>query len=847
MSARVSVLLWARAFDERLERTLAALAQQELDLEWELDLLRVGSDALLAERLEAFRASCPVPARTWSLHADEFDPGDVRNELAVRARGELLVWIEAGAVPVDPGFLRRLLTNFEDPEVALALAAHSMSLEGEAATREAQSGAHAFSGRRLVLRDELADEALVLGRETLALRRSVWERHPFTRGEPNVALARAVLAAGYTVVHDELARVEVGAGEGDAPHAPHARVAGPAAATALRPAGESLVVLFVVHGFPPDTWAGTEIYTLNLATELARLGHRVVILAREPAQRSVRDGGPPEFSLRPDEFEGLRVWRMTRRLEYDGLRETYEDPRAIPAFREVLLRERPDVVHFQHLIHSSTALVAEAKAFGLPTMVHLHDYWALCARVQLIRPTGTRCEENQGAGCYLCVHDRALSQVERFRDWAAEHPGQVAELVAAERAERDRTVRKRSPRGRRWQGLGDFLDRHEVVTGAYAAADLRVSPSRFLRDVHVRAGFDPATLLYSDNGMRTDHIRALEKVPDPEGRVRFGFVGSLVWYKGCEVMVRAMGALEPDRARLVVYGDYRPDEDPFHAELRELAGDSVEFRGRFDNSKLSEVYTEIDVLIVPSVWFENSPITIHEAFLAETPVVTSDVGGMAEYVRDGVDGLHFRVGDAEDLARVLRRFVDEPDLLAKLSGDWMEIKDIRRNAREAEYRYRQLLVVPRDRNRIVFYDRAATETSARTGPVEEQGEDMLLLRPGASVAYDVELAASGSREVRIELLALGSEPKLRLRGTVERGGRVLGRVEAERVPGEDRRTTVTLRVEFDGGGAPLELRSGRHPLRVCGVAVLEAPPEVPARRPRGALRKLLAALSRGRG
>lgn len=838
MSPRLSVLLWARTWNERLERTLAALAEQEPGAEWELHLMRVGADALLAERLESFGAACPVPVATWNLHEDEFDLGDVRNELAIRSRGEVLVYVQAGAVPVDAGFVRRLVANLDDPEVALALAAHSLSLDGDAETREAQSREPGFSGRRLVLRAELTDEDLVLGRETLALRRSIWERHPFPRREPNAPLVRAILAAGLTVVHDELARVEVG----NSASAPSTGLA-----TSLRPAGETLAVLFVVHGFPPDTWAGTEIYTFNLASELARLGHRVVILAREPAQLSVREGGPPEYSLRLDEFEGLRVWRMTRRLEYDGLRETYEDPRAIPAFREVLLRERPAVVHFQHLIHSSTALVAEARAFGLATIVHLHDYWALCARVQLIRPSGTRCDHNQGAGCYLCVHDRAPSQVERFRDWAEEHSGKLAELVTTERAERDRYVRKRSGRGRRWQGLGDFLDRHEVVTSAYAAADLRVSPSRFLRDVHVRSGFDGTTLLYSDNGMRTDHIRALEKVPDPHGRVRFGFVGSLVWYKGCEVMVRAMNALDPSRARLLVYGDYRPDEDPFHAELRELAGESVEFRGRFDNAKLSEVYTEIDVLIVPSVWFENSPITIHEAFLAETPVVTSDIGGMAEYVRDGVDGLHFRVGDADDLARVLRRFADEPDLVAKLSGDWMEIKDLERNAREAEYRYRQLLNVPRERNRIVFYDYAATEASERRGNVEPQGEDMLLLRPGASVAYDVELAAGGSREVRVELLALASEPKLRLHATVERGGRTLGRVEAEEPDGVDRRTTVAIRAEFDAGVAPLEIRAGRHPVRVCRVGVLEAPPEVPRRRPRGPLRKLFAILSRLRG
>ena len=142
---------------------------------------------------------------------------------------------------------------------------------------------------------------------------------------------------------------------------------------------------------------------------------------------------------------------------------------------------------------------------------------------------------------------------------------------------------------------------------------------------------------------------------------------------------------------LNVFGDFQPERDPHHARLRELAQhENVSFRGRFDNARLAEVYREIDVLVVPSLWFENSPLTIHEAFLQRTPVVTSGIGGMAELVRDGIDGLHFQAGDAEDLARTLARFVDEPKLVAQLSRSWMLVKSVEENAREMEYRYRAL-------------------------------------------------------------------------------------------------------------------------------------------------------------
>src|SRR4029079_16401012 len=97
-----------------------------------------------------------------------------------------------------------------------------------------------------------------------------------------------------------------------------------------------------------------------------------------------------------------------------------------------------------------------------------------------------------------------------------------------------------------------------------------------------------------------------------------------------------------------------------------------------------------DVLIVPSVWFENSPITIHEAFLTRTPVIASDIGGMQEYVRDGRDGLQFAVGDDADLAAKMTRFLDEPDLVERLSRDWIPIKTIADDAAATEFRYRAL-------------------------------------------------------------------------------------------------------------------------------------------------------------
>ncbi len=583
-------------------------------------------------------------------------------------------------------------------------------------------------------------------------------------------------------------------------------------------AGEPMHVLLCVHGFPPDTLAGTEVYTLELARALQARGHRCTILTRSPGAE-----GEEEFSVHTTEFEGLRVLRLVHRLEHKSLEESWSKPAVEEAFRSVLLDVQPDLVHFQHLIHLSIGCVAIARDAGLATVLHCHDYWALCARVQLIRPDGERCESSMGAGCLLCVKDRDLDQIPRAR-----RLGSFARPLLERFAGRAHRAPEGSSVRRRWEGLLDIVDRPRAVLGAYADADLLVSPSRFLREKLLSSGaFDADRFVFSDNGLRTDGLAALKKRPDPRGRLRVAFIGTLAWYKGGETLIRAMQRLGAERIVLDVYGAFDPEADEHHAELQRLAGDNVSFRGRFDNSKLSEVYTEIDVLVVPSIWFENSPITIHEAYLAGTPVVASDLGGMAEYVRDGVDGLLFEPGSDEDLARVLLRLLREPGLIDELSRDFMDVKSIEDNAIETEYRYRALLARQAERAALPLLDARGNATDRQSGPAETQGTDLLLMRPGSSAEYHFHSLQERDVQVQVELLALGGETGLELGGRVLLGSEVLGEIEPFVAEGTDLTPKLTYTGRVHPGDAVLTVEprlsetGPDYHLRVVSVRVAE--------------------------
>ncbi|MCC7011571.1 MAG: glycosyltransferase [Planctomycetes bacterium] len=852
----ISVLMPTWQGEEFLERVLKALAAQDCPLPWDFAVVDSGSRDRTLEILESWRARFPVPMRVQHLHQSAFDHGDTRNLLAAESSGDLLVFLTQDAIPSDSRWLATLARNFEDPAVAAAYCRNLPRPDAQILTRvfsELDPGYTA--GRREVRLPERAQyDALDAHQRRVlynfndvasAVRRDVWELHPFPRTEfgEDVLLARGLLEAGFTVVYDDVATVEhshdygpaemrkraaidgkfnaewldrvcVGSRsdaevltkrqlERDREALSAAGVRGAELETQLRYAEElrraafvglfeggtskrrfpatrmlertKLRVLYVVHGFPPDTWAGTEVYTLGLALEMQRRGHEVVILTRAPAAKSVEDGGPADFSLEPGEFSGLAVWRMTHRLQHANLRESYHQPRAEAAFREVLLKVKPDLVHFQHLIHMSANLPAVAREYGLPTVITVNDFWALCARVQLIRPDGVRCEENQGLGCLLCVKDKNYKQIPAAKQMLPVLEPIVGMLGAAAHVPGMAQVAQYAGEFR------DMAERHEFACAGYAASDLVIAPSRFLRQKLLDTGkFDAHRVLYSDYGTLTDNIRAIERRPDERGRLRIGYVGSLLWYKGVDVLVRAMKELAGKPLVLHVYGEFKPDKDAYHAQLAELArecGDAVVFHGRFDNHKIASVYEQIDVLAVPSTWFENSPITIHESFLFETPIVTSNIGGMAELVRDGVDGLHFEVGDAHDLAAKLARLVDEPALLGSLKR-FRHIKTMSEDAREMEVRYRGLCCVRRESSATLLLDKRGVATLARSGPVEQQGAELALLRPGgAYVEYDASTCGPGRIEIEVELETLAGESSIALGGTLSLDGRELGQIE----------------------------------------------------------------------
>ena len=112
--------------------------------------------------------------------------------------------------------------------------------------------------------------------------------------------------------------------------------------------------------------------------------------------------------------------------------------------------------------------------------------------------------------------------------------------------------------------------------------------------------------------------------------------------------------------------------------------------GGFDYKDISGVFSEIDVLVLPSIWNENCPWTILEAFSTKTPVIASRIGGIPELVKDKENGLLFEPGDSSELYDKMRIFINNSNLINELRANLISPKSMKENSEEIEEIYKFL-------------------------------------------------------------------------------------------------------------------------------------------------------------
>lgn len=456
-------------------------------------------------------------------------------------------------------------------------------------------------------------------------------------------------------------------------------------------------VLFVVHDYLPNHPSGTEIYTAQLARRLRERGHEVRVLTTE------KDIARPDGEVVVREWEGIEVEEWTNNLFYERFAETWRYPQAEEALSRTLAAFRPDVVHFMHLLYLSATLPALAREHGAAVVMTLHDFWLQCPRFgQRLHPDGTTCDTIVRERCAECLSRFKFAQTPLERRVAGgvstvnrvlgiDTKGLVRGLRAKLSGPPPTSTEFVPDAARAAELVGDLAERERTMREEVVPAVQRFfAPSRFLHDRFVEWGMPPSKIEHLTYGLDTEPFDGLERVP-ADG-LRVVFVGTLAPHKGPHLLLDAWGALRDDeraRGSLVLYGPH--SHNPGYVASLEARANEVgaTLAGGVRREAVPGVLAETDLLVVPSTWYENSPLTIHEAGAAGVALAVSDLGGMAELVTPGTNGWRFATGDAGDLARVLREALGDPEAVRALAG--RRPKDMRASAEEMEARYEALV------------------------------------------------------------------------------------------------------------------------------------------------------------
>jgi glycosyltransferase involved in cell wall biosynthesis len=453
-------------------------------------------------------------------------------------------------------------------------------------------------------------------------------------------------------------------------------------------------ILMLVHDFLPAHPGGTEVYTGALALRLAERGHDVRVFATE------KDIARPHLALERREWQGLVVHELVNNLFYADFRETWDYPPAAAAFARVLDEFRPDVVHVMHLLYLSVGCVEEAQRRGLPVFFTLHDFWLQCARFgQRLHADGGVCHVIDFARCGTCLArlKYAQSPLERraARVIAGVKRTSGLDLGRLARAAGER-LRARPEPGADPEPSAEHAQRFAALARAredelrrrlVPCVERFFAPSAFLRARMAEWGLPEERLETLAYGLELEPFRGLARAP--AARLRIAFLGTLAPHKAPHLVLEAFERLAPElraRATLALHGPKQHFPDYVAALERRARALGAALPGALAREHVPTMLAATDVLVVPSVWYENSPLTIHEARAARTAVLVSDLGGMAELVEPGRQGWRFPPGDAAALARALEGLIRDPGALARLDFE-PPPKDVRSSAAELEQRY----------------------------------------------------------------------------------------------------------------------------------------------------------------
>lgn len=419
-------------------------------------------------------------------------------------------------------------------------------------------------------------------------------------------------------------------------------------------------VLIAVHHFPPHRIGGAELIALRIARWLRTHDYTVRVLCIQELHVRTADA----LSWRDETWQEIPVRRYALSLSQDTALLHFDNARLQQNIETIIAEFQPDFVHVISGYLMGVAPLRAAFAKQIPTVVTLTDFWFLCPTIQLVRGDGSLCWGPEPLECARCIADE--QRVFRWLD---------------RRAPRVTRAFWRTANAQDWLGaqfhlaerLRALQERERVCMDALNRADAFAPLTHNVVAMHQRLGLKQSAMVRKLDFFDVHEFDPITPRPLSQDEIRFGYLGQIAPIKGVDVLLRAFVKLQAQigsrkKISLAIHGNINADAR-YVRNLQELAKgtNGIVFHGAYENRQALALVNALDVIVVPSVWHENVPRVIFEAFTAGRPVIGSRVDGITEVVTDEFNGLLFERGSADDLARVMQRILEEPELCARLA------------------------------------------------------------------------------------------------------------------------------------------------------------------------------------
>jgi len=394
-------------------------------------------------------------------------------------------------------------------------------------------------------------------------------------------------------------------------------------------------------------YTGTEKVIFNISSMMQKAGHNVKVLTYSFYEDTFYDKTIGSLLLRDIFYKGIPITAIKHKYAPKDLNISVENDDMKQIAEDLIIKEKPDIIHSGHLMRIAD-MIESVRLANIPYVITLTDFWLICPKVILVNSQNNLCPgPEKGSICNESCKDIDNKYI-------------ISRLRKAE----------------------SILNNAKMV----------IAPSAFLASIFQNE-FPDLNIKVISHGLNYKKLIKNNKVYKKGEKITFCYAGSLNPHKGVHIILNAFKKIKNDNIYLDIYGS---GDNEYEKYLKNISnGDKrIKFRGVFTDNQIGEVFNKIDILIVPSLWYETYSLVLHEALACGIPVFASNVGVMKEKIKHNINGLTFTIGDEDSLKRIMQETVSNPEIINewKANVGRIYIPSIEQEAYEYEILYKNIIL-----------------------------------------------------------------------------------------------------------------------------------------------------------